>query len=171
MVNVMHVKVLLFLLMFLPNAAFAAVDMFLKIDDVMGESMDAVHRDEIDVLAWSWGTRLNQRVPCIEGLSVTKWVDQSTPDLLLGQIEGRVYNEAVLTVRKAGERPLEFLVLTFRNAFVSSLSTGGSGGEERLTENVTLNFESLKYEYIKQNPDGSTSGTKTVELTPGYLCR
>ena len=32
-----------------------AVDMFLKLDDVKGESRDNKHKDEIDVLAWSWG--------------------------------------------------------------------------------------------------------------------
>ena len=32
-----------------------AVDMFLKLDDVKGESKDSKHKEEMDVLAWSWG--------------------------------------------------------------------------------------------------------------------
>ena len=38
--------------------------------------------------------------------------------------------------------------------------TGGSGGEDRLTENVTLNFSKFKYAYVPQKPDGSPSGAK-----------
>ena len=167
----MKIKTLILMLALLPGTSFAAVDMFLKVDGVAGESQDSDHRDEIDILAWSWGTGTSQRVPCIQSVSVTKWIDLSSADLLLGQIEGRVYNEVVLTVRKAGERPLDYLVLTFRNVFVTSISTGGAGGEERLTENVAFNFETLKYEYNRQNPDGSSAGKKTVEVVPGYICR
>ena len=32
-----------------------AVDMFIKIGDIKGESRDKTHKEEIDVLAWSWG--------------------------------------------------------------------------------------------------------------------
>ena len=33
-----------------------AVDMFFKLGDIKGESQDASHKEEIDVLAWSWRT-------------------------------------------------------------------------------------------------------------------
>src|SRR5664279_5125033 len=32
-----------------------AVDFFLKIDGIKGESMDSTHKDEIDLQSWSWG--------------------------------------------------------------------------------------------------------------------
>jgi len=44
---------------------------------------------------------------------------------------------------------------------ITSISTGGSGGEDRLTENVTLNFAEFKTEYTPQKPDGS--GDAAVE--------
>ena len=37
------------------------------------------------------------------------------------------------------------------NVMVTSIGTGGSGGEDRLTENVTLNFAEVKVEYKPQN--------------------
>ncbi|MCK9688689.1 type VI secretion system tube protein Hcp, partial [Scleromatobacter humisilvae] len=32
-----------------------AMDMFIKIGSLKGESVDKTHAGEIDVLAWSWG--------------------------------------------------------------------------------------------------------------------
>ena len=43
---------------------------------------------------------------------------------------------------------------------VSNIHTGGSGGEDRLTETITLNFSKFKYEYTPQKADGSGDGTK-----------
>ncbi len=136
----------------------ASVDMFLKIEGVKGESTDSAHSDEIDVLAWSWGTSSNSRQVCVQDVSITKYVDKASPILLMNQVEGVVYPSATLVVRRAGERPFEFISLEFRNLNVSSLSTGGSGGEDRLTENVTLNFDEVKYTYTPQNADGSRGG-------------
>jgi type VI secretion system secreted protein Hcp len=63
--------------------------------------------------------------------------------------------EAILTVRKSGEEPLDHLVITMSPVLVTSVSTGGSGGGERLTENVTLNFAKVKVSYTPQKEDGS----------------
>ena len=57
--------------------------------------------------------------------------------------------------RKAGENPLEYLTIKMESVIVTSVSTGGSGGEDRLTENVSLNFAKLFLEYTKQEADGS----------------
>jgi type VI secretion system secreted protein Hcp len=57
-------------------------------------------------------------------------------------------------VRKAGETPLEYIIVELTECLVSSVSTGGSGGEDRLTENVTLNFEEVHYKYVPQDDKG-----------------
>src|SRR5262245_46142649 len=149
-----------------------AVDMFLKIDDVKGESRDDKHAGEIDVLAWSWGASQSGTTHSgtgggagkvnVQDLSLTKYVDKSSPGLLLSCCNGKHYKEAVLTVRKAGEKPLEYLKITMKELLISSVSTGGSGGEDRLTENVTLNFAEFKVEYSPQKADGS--GDAAVEV-------
>ncbi|MNP82799.1 hypothetical protein D3C76_1815560 [compost metagenome] len=41
---------------------------------------------------------------------------------------------------------------------ISSLSTGGSGGDDRLTENVTLNFGKVTVDYQPQKADGTKDG-------------
>jgi type VI secretion system secreted protein Hcp len=150
-----------------------AVDMFLKIEGVEGESKDAKHGKEIDVLAWSWGvsnagtfhsgTGGGAGKANVQDLSLTKYYDKASPNLLLACCTGKHYDEALLTVRKAGENPLEYIKITMTNVLVTSVSTGGSGGEDRLTENVTLNFGKVKSQYWIQNPKGG--GDKGPEMT------
>ena len=142
-----------------------AVDMFLKLDGIKGESADDKHKEEIDVLAWSWGA--SQSGTMHEGsgggagkanfqdISVTKWVDSASHKLLKAVSTGQHVKEALLTVRKAGEKPLEYLKITMKNCLISSVSTGGSGGEDRLTENVTINFGEYAFEYTPQKDDGN----------------
>ncbi len=142
-----------------------AVDMFIKIGDVKGEAQDASHKGEIDVLAWSWGASNSGTMHLgggggagkvnVQDLSFTKYIDMSSPDLFLACCNGKHFPNAILTVRKAGEKPLEYLVITMTELIITSVSTGGSGGEDRLTENITLNFEKVKVDYKEQTPTGA----------------
>ena len=148
-----------------------AVDMFLNIKgEIQGESQDADHKDEIDVLAWSWGLSNSGSFHVgggggsgkanFQDLSVTKWIDRSSPTLALYAANGDHFKEATLVVRKAGKKPLEYLTITMNDVLVSAVSTGGSGGEDKLTENVVLNFAKIKYSYKMQKPDGSGDTAK-----------
>jgi len=146
-----------------------AVDMFLKMLPIKGESKDAVHKEEIDVLAWSWGASQSGTTHLgtgggagkvnVQDLSFTKYVDKSSHLLLSGCAKGTHFTDALLTVRKAGDKPLEYIKITMNEVMVTSVSTGGSGGEDRLTENVTLNFAKVKFEYTPQKGDGSGDAT------------
>ena len=42
----------------------------------------------------------------------------------------------------------------FRSSGMRSGSTGGSGGEDKLTENITLHFNQFRYQYTPQNATG-----------------
>jgi type VI secretion system secreted protein Hcp len=142
-----------------------AVDMFLKIEGVPGESQDKTHKAEIDVLSWSWGGSQSGTghsgggsgagKVSFQDLSITKYVDKASPTLMQFMANGKHISKAVLVVRKAGEHPLEYVKLTMEDVLVSSVSTGGSGGEDRITEHLSLNFSKLEYAYKEQNKDGS----------------
>ncbi len=142
-----------------------AVDMFLKISDIDGESLDKTHKGEIDVLAWSWGASNSGTMHMgggggsgkvsVQDMSITKYVDKASPKLLNVDCDGSHIPEIVLTVRKAGTNPLEYLIITMKKCMVTSYSTGGSGGEDRLTENITLNFENFEMKNVPQKEDGS----------------
>ena len=143
-----------------------AMDMFINLDGLKGESVDKTHAGEIDVLAWSWGMSNSGSAHVgggagagkvnVQDLSFTKYIDKSSPDLMLNCCNGKHIKDGLLTVRKAGEKPLEYLKITLTEVLVTSVSTGGSGGEDRLTENVTLNFASVKVEYVEQTKGGGT---------------
>ncbi|HEX8615285.1 MAG TPA: type VI secretion system tube protein Hcp [Telluria sp.] len=149
-----------------------AVDMFLKIDDVKGESRDSKHKDELDVLAWSWGLSQSGTTHMgggggagkvgVQDLSITKYIDKASPNLVMAACDGTHYKEALLTVRKAGKTPLEYIKITMKQVLVSSITTGATGGEDRLTEKVTLNFAEFKVEYAPQKEDGT--GDAVVEV-------
>ena len=142
-----------------------AVDMFLKLGPIMGESQDKSHKDEIDVLAWSWGASQSGTTHMGSGsgagkanfqdLSLTKYVDKSSTDLMKFLSKGTHIETASLVVRKAGDGQMEYIVLDMADIIISSVSTGGSGGEDRLTENVTLNFGAFNYVYVPQTETGS----------------
>jgi len=141
-----------------------AMDMFIKIGALKGESRDKVHKEEIDVLAWSWGASNSGSAHVgggagagkvnVQDLSFTKYVDKTTPALLLATCNGKHFPEATLIVRKAGEKPLEYITIKLTEVLVTSMSEGGSGGEDRLTENVTLNFAKVAYTYVPQDDKG-----------------
>jgi len=142
-----------------------AVDMFLDLDPIKGESLDKTHKEKIDVLAWSWGcsnsgtahsgTGAGAGKANLQDISITKYVDKSTADLLYACTSGKHLPKAKLIVRKAGEQPLEYLIYSFEDILISAVSTGGGKGEERLTENVTLNFAKVKMEYWTQDAKGA----------------
>ena len=92
-----------------------SVDMFLKIKGVDGESADSVHAKEIDVSSWSWGMSQSGTTHVgrgggagkvsVQDITITKYIDKATPNLIKACCNGKHFDEAVLTVRKAGEKP------------------------------------------------------------------
>jgi len=149
-----------------------AMDMFVQIGALKGESVDKVHKDKIDVLAWSWGMSNSGSTHIgggggsgkvnVQDLSFTKYIDKSSPDMVLACCNGKHFDKATLIVRKAGEKPLEYLTITMTEVMITSISTGGSGGEDKLTENVTLNFGKFKHDYKEQTKDGTAGATPTA---------
>ncbi|MBR9985433.1 MAG: type VI secretion system tube protein Hcp [Desulfosarcina sp.] len=150
-----------------------AVDITLKIDGINGESKIDGHEKEIDVLAWSWGVSQSGSMHVgggggagkanIQDVSVTKYVDKASTNLLRKCCNGAHLKKAIMTVRKSGENPVDYVVIQMEPIMVTSVSTGGSGGEDRLTENITLNFAKVKFSYTPQKDDGSADAA--IDLT------
>jgi type VI secretion system secreted protein Hcp len=139
-------------------------DTFLKIDGVAGESTDSKHKGEIELVAWSWG---EAQAPGPSGgggggagkvqmqdLRYTARTSKASPRLLLACASGEHLKQAVLTCRKAGKTPFEFLKLTLTDVRVSSFHVGRIAGEQPLDE-ATLAYSRIEFEYRPQKPDGS----------------
>jgi type VI secretion system secreted protein Hcp len=150
----------------------AAFDYFLRVDGIQGESADAKHKGEIEVLSWSWGE--TQPTPPGPGggggagkvemsdLTVVTRVSKASPRLLLACATGKHIKSAVLTGRKAGKGQAEFLTFSLSDILVSSYQTGGSASVEPPTDSVSLNFAKLQVEYKEQKADGSLGETVKV---------
>ena len=152
------------------SLAFSAVDITLFLTGIDGESMIDGHEDEIDVLSLSSiisnpnnsiVDRGRGEPVIIEPLLITKYVDEASPYLFLAVLNGVVIQEAILTVRKAGENPVDYLIIKMSNVRIKDLSNDGEGGADRLTEKVTLVFSNICYAYTPQKDDGSPDATIT----------
>jgi type VI secretion system secreted protein Hcp len=148
----------------------AAVDMFIKISDIKGESSDDKHKGEIDVLSWSWGTARGGAAAgkaTVNALVITKYIDASSPILFQQVIQGKTLSEATFVIRKAGGRPLEYVKIRLKNVVVTSVKPGGSGGQDRHTEEVSLTFSGADYTYVPQKADGTAGAAVTYSWSVG----
>ena len=147
-----------------------AMDMFINMGaKIKGESRDKVQgpKNDIDVLAWSWGMSQSGTTHTgggggagkanFQDLSFTKYVDSASQALMGALAKGSHIKKVTLLVRKAGEGQHNYIQIDMSEVIVSSLSTGGSGGEDRLTENVTINFAEVAFDYFKQDAKGAVA--------------
>jgi type VI secretion system secreted protein Hcp len=142
-----------------------AVDYFLKIDGVPGESPDAKHKGEIQLESFSWGETNpggggmggggGAGKVQMQDLVVTMLVSKASPKLMLACATGKHYKEAVLTVRKAGKSQQEFLIFKFKDVIVTSYQTGGSAQSDLLVDQASLGFSTIQLDYRPQKADGS----------------
>jgi type VI secretion system secreted protein Hcp len=147
-----------------------AVDFFLKIDGIPGESADGKHKDEIDVLSWSWGASQTGTMSYgggggagkvqMQDFHFTMRMNKATPKLILACANGEHIKKAVFVARKAGKEQQEYMKITMSDILVANYSTGG-GGDEPI-ENIALNFSKVEMEYKPQNAKGQLEAAVTA---------
>lgn len=136
------------------------VHMFVKVDKIAGEAGAKGYENQIELLSWTWGLTQSGSAHVGSGtgtsgvtvgdVSIVKYVDRSTPTLIKYCCAGTFFDEAVLTVLKAGTKATPYLKLILTQGIISSVNSGGIGPEERLIETVTFNFKTFKLEYTPQ---------------------
>ena len=141
-----------------------ASDIFAKIGDIKGESLDDKHKDEIEILSYSWGVTNAGSMGYGSGggegkaqfhdLSFTHKIDKASPVLMQYCATGVHLKEATITHRKAGKGQQEFLVIKLNDVIVTGVTHGGNGGEGS-SENVSIAFAKVNVEDKPQKADGS----------------
>jgi len=142
-----------------------AIDYHLKIGSIKGESAHTKHKDEIDIMAWTWGATnhttivghgLSAGKVSVSDLSITKRVDKSSPKLLELCATGKHVDDAVLTCSKStGQTSTEdFLTIKMKEVYVTSYQIGGSAGEDVGAETVSLTCGSIHHDYKSQDKAG-----------------
>ena len=151
-----------------------ASDIFAKIGDIKGESVTEGHKDEIDVMSFSWGVTQAGTMATGGGggagkaqfsdFSFMTNTSKASPSLFLACASGQHIKEATITVRKAGgdKGQQEYLILKMTDVLVSSFQASGSQGADRPTESVSMAFAKVEFSYIPQKQDGSSGGDITV---------
>jgi type VI secretion system secreted protein Hcp len=140
-----------------------ASDIFLKVDGIKGESTDVNHKDEVEVLSWSWGVAQapnssagggGSGKPSIGELVISKQVDKASPNLFRSCLTGRHIKDVELAHRRAGAGQTNFLVIKLRQVLITSLNASSAGGGARPTENISIAFDKVIYEYTPLKPTG-----------------
>src|SRR4249920_1771594 len=142
-----------------------ASDIFAKIGDIKGESLDSKHKDEVEVLSWSWGVQQSGSMAhgggggegkaSFNDFNFTHHVDKASPVLLTACATGKHIKDATITVRKAGKGQQEFLIIKMSDVIVTSVNPSGSGDAAATAESVALQYAKVNLEYKPTKADGS----------------
>jgi type VI secretion system secreted protein Hcp len=151
-----------------------ATNMFLKLDGIKGESADSKHKEWIEIL--SWNHSFNQPTSPVRDssgatvercnhsdLSVTKYLDQATDNLLSKCWSGKVLKTGKIECfRSDGDnKPIKYLMIDMDKVVISNLSISAGGGDIPM-ENLSLSYGKVKYTYIEMKEDGKAAGAKPV---------
>ena len=152
-----------------------ASDIFMKIGDIKGESFDDKHKDEIDVMSFSWGVTQSGTMAFGGGagagkaqfsdFNFTTNVSKASPKLFLACASGEHIKDAQLSVRRSGENTgsrEDYLVIKMNDVIISSYQTSGAESAERPTESVSMAFAKIEYSYRPQKADGSLDAPVTA---------
>jgi type VI secretion system secreted protein Hcp len=142
-----------------------AADIFAKIGDIKGESTDAKHKDEIEVLSFSWG--MTNPPPAggggdgggkatFQDLSIVHRIDKASPQLLMACATAKHLPDATITHRKAGQSQQEYLIVKMNDVIITGVVHSGNAGQQAATsETVSMAFAKVDFEYKPQKQDGS----------------
>ncbi|MDN3920031.1 Hcp family type VI secretion system effector [Roseateles violae] len=139
-------------------------DSTIKFDGIDGEAVKP--KGEIEVLSWNWGvsqpasglgggTGKGKAIPA--DFHFTHHYDKASPVLAKHCVAGKHFPTMKLTSRKAGEGQQDFLVVTLKEVFITSVTPGGSTGGDIL-EQVTCSYKDIEFAYKPQDDKGALGG-------------
>jgi len=141
-----------------------ASDIFAKIGDIKGESLDSKHKDEIEVLSFSWGVTSTFATQSgggggsgkatFQDLSLVHKIDKASPLLMRACVIGEHLKEATITHRKAGKDQQDYLIVKMNDIIITGVTDGDASGQTG-SETISLAFAKIDLEYKPQKADGS----------------
>lgn len=150
-----------------------ALDVYLTVRTLKGDSVAKGHQDDADVLEFAWGASQSGTThtgggggagkASVQDLSITKYLDSMSVGLETALFKGSHLASVVLrSYTPSGGSPVPYLTYELSGVIVTSYVIAGSGGEDRLAETVTFNFAKIKISTYKQNPNGTVNAPVSV---------
>jgi len=148
-----------------------AIDVYLQIDGIKGESMDDKHKDWIECTSVSWGVTQPRSATASTGgghtaercehqeIALTKLADLASPILLQTCSAGKTIPKAKLEFMRAdgqGER-IKYFEIELENVLIGGISPSVAEGSI-IQEQVGLKFSKIKWKYTQQKVTGGAGG-------------
>ena len=159
-----------------------AINVFLKIPGIEGESQNENHKNEIEITSYSFsghhtgspesGTGLAGGKAQVTDLQLTKVMDKSSPKILEACCIGKPIpgGPVILSVDRAGDPPVTYLKVTLHNAVISSYHVSSAGGDLP-NESLTISSLKIEQEYKpideKGNPQGAIKAHYDLKKAEG----
>jgi type VI secretion system secreted protein Hcp len=148
-----------------------AIDVYLQIDGIKGESTDDRHKDWIECLSVQFGVSQPRSATASTGgghtaercehqdIALSKLADLSTPILLQTCSAGKTIPKAKFEFMRAdgkGER-IKYFEIELENVLIGAVNPTVTEGAI-LHENVGLKFSKIKWKYTQQKVSGGAGG-------------
>ena len=143
-----------------------AIDTHIKFDGIEGEATHKDHKGEVEILSWAWnvsnahlgsGTGSGKGKAIPGDMHITHHYDKASPVLAKKCTEGKHFPSVVVTARKSGEGQKDFLKITMKEVFITSVQPAGSSGGDIL-ESVTMSYADIEFAYKPQDGKGGLGG-------------
>jgi type VI secretion system secreted protein Hcp len=149
-----------------------AIDVYLQIDGIKGESMDDAHKGWIECTGVNWGIHQPRSATAstggghtaerveLEEVSFHKIADLASPILMQTCAMGKTLPKAKFEFMRAdGDgKPVKYFEIELENVLIGGVSPGIEAGS-LLSEHVSLKFSKVKWKYTQQKIAGGVGGS------------
>ncbi|WP_380180328.1 Hcp family type VI secretion system effector [Kalamiella sp. sgz302252] len=151
-----------------------AIDTYLKVDGVTGESKDSNHTGWIDINSFTWGASQPGNMAVGGGGGVGKVnfndlivkanIDKAFTALLKSCASGKHISKVEVSACKAGGSQIEYTRITLEDVLVTTVQFDEAVNNEALAVRYAFQASKVKQQYWEQ----SASGGKGAETSAGW---
>jgi type VI secretion system secreted protein Hcp len=150
----------------------AMADTFLKLADIKGESTDAKHKDQIDILSFTQSFINTSdgsvgsgggagKVQC-GAITMMKNIDKSSPLLLKGVVTGQHFKDGLISFADNPSGSADYYTIGLTDVVVTELSQSDSQDPNRIFEKLVLNASAFAFKYTPQSLKGAPAGSPVL---------
>jgi type VI secretion system secreted protein Hcp len=151
-----------------------AIDVYLQIDGIKGESTDSAHAGWIECTSAQWGVSQPKSATAstagghtaercdLRSIAITKLADLASPILMQNCAAGRTLPKARMEFLRAdgdGTR-IKYYEVELENVLIGSVNQAAHEGDI-LHDSITIKFSKVRWKYTQQRIGGGAGGNTT----------